>query len=302
MAVFVAVAEEGGFAPAARRLSMSPPAATRAVAAIEDRIGARLLHRTTRNVRLTEAGQRYFEDCRRILSEVDEAEEAAAGLHREPRGQLTITASVLFGKMYVAPLLLAFLDRYPQVAARTLFVDRVVNLIEEGVDVAIRIAELPDSGLTALRVGSVRRVVCASPDYLAACGIPHEPGDLIRHRTIAFRGVTPSTEWVFRGGIGDLVVRPTSRLVVNTAETAIAAAVNGQGITRVLSYMIAPELMAGRLEIVLAEFEPTPVPIHIMHQEGRRTSARVRAFVDFAAERLRADTSINHWRGALRDK
>jgi DNA-binding transcriptional LysR family regulator len=293
MTVFVAVTEEGGFAAAARRLSMSPPAVTRAVAAIEGRIGARLLHRTTRNVRLTEAGQRYFEDCRRILFEIDEAEEAAAGLHREPRGQLAVTASVLFGKMYVAPLLLAFLDGYPQVAARTLFVDWVVNLIEEGLDVAIRIAELPDSGLTALRVGSVRRVVCASPEYLAACGVPHEPGDLIRHRTIAFRGITPSTEWVFQGGAGDLVVRLSPRLVVNTAETAIAAALNGHGITRVLSYMIAPELAAGRLEIVLAEFEPAPVPIHIMHQEGRRASARVRAFVDFATERLRADTSFN---------
>jgi DNA-binding transcriptional LysR family regulator len=235
MTVFVAVAEEEGFAAAARRLAMSPPAVTRAVAAIEGRIGTRLLHRTTRNVRLTGAGQRYLEDCRRILAEIDEAEEAAAGLHREPRGQLAVTASILFGRMYVAPLLLDFLDIHPQVSARMLFVDRVVNLMEEGLDVAIRIAELPDSGLTALRVGSVRRVLCAAPDYLAGYGIPQEPGELARHRTIAFQGVTPSVEWTFRDGVDGLSVRLQPRLVVNTAETAITAAVKGQGITRVLS-------------------------------------------------------------------
>lgn len=293
MAVFVAVAEEEGFAAAARRLSLSPPVVTRAVAAIEERLGTRLLNRTTRNVRLTDAGRRYLDDCRRILAEIDEAEETAAGLHREPRGQLSITASVLFGRMYVAPILLAFLDRFPEVTARTLFVDRVVNLTEEGLDVAVRIAELPDSGLTALRVGSVRRVVCASPAYLAEHGIPQEPQDLAHHRTIVFRGLTPVAEWMFRDEAGEIAVRPAPRLVVNTAEMAITAAVEGHGITRVLSYMVAPELAAGRLKIVLAAFEPRPVPIHLVHQEGRRASARVRAFLDFAAERLRADPSIN---------
>jgi DNA-binding transcriptional LysR family regulator len=293
MAVFAAVAEEEGFARAARRLSMSPPAVTRAVAAIEARIGTRLLHRTTRHVRLTEAGQRYFEDSRRILSEVDEAEEIAAGLHREPRGQLAITASVLFGRLYVAPLLLDFLDRHSQVTARTLFVDRVVNLIEEGLDIAVRIAELPDSGLTALRVGSVRRVLCASSEYLAAHGIPQEPDDLVEHRTIVFRGVTPAREWTLQGEREEIAVRPSPRLIANTAEMAITAALHGHGITQVLSYMIAPELAAGRLEIVLPEYERPPVPIHLVHQEGRRTSARVRAFLDFAAKRLQADPSIN---------
>lgn len=293
MAVFVAVAEEEGFAAGARRLSLSPPVVTRAVAAIEERLGTRLLNRTTRNVRLTDAGRRYLDDCRRILAEVDEAEETAAGLHREPRGQLSITASVLFGRMYVAPILLAFLDRFPEVTARTVFVDRVVNLMEEGLDVAVRIAELPDSGLTALRVGSVRRVVCASPAYLAEHGIPQEPHDLAHHRTIAFRGLSPVAEWMFRNEAREIAVRPAPRLVVNTAEMAITAAVEGHGITRVLSYMVAPELAAGRLEIVLSGFEPRPVPIHLVHQEGRRTSARVRAFLDFAAERLRADPSIN---------
>ncbi len=293
MAVFVAVAEEQGFAPAARRLAMSPPVVTRAIAALEERIGARLLHRTTRSVRLTDAGTRYLEDCRRILSEIDEAEEAAAGSHREPRGQLAITASVLFGHRYVAPILLDFLDRHPRVSARTLFVDRVVNLMEEGLDVAVRIADLPDSGMTALRVGSVRRLVCASPAYLAEHGVPQTPEDLASHRTIAFQGVAPSPEWSFRSGESEVRVGTSPRLEVNTAEMAITAATQGHGLTRVLSYMVAPELAAGRLEIVLAEHEPAPIPIHLVHREGRRASARMRAFIDFAAQRLRADGSIN---------
>jgi len=293
MTVFVAVAEEEGFAPAARKLAMSPPVVTRAVASLEERIGTRLLHRTTRNVRLTEAGMRYLEDCRRILSEIDEAEETAAGSHREPQGQLAVTASVLFGRMYVAPILLDFLGRHPRVSGRTLFVDRVVNLMEEGLDVAVRIAHLPDSGMTALKVGSVRRVVCASPGYLAEHGIPQHPDDLPRHRTIAFRGITPAPEWPFREGSSEVRVRLSPRLEVNTAEVAISAAIQGHGLTQVLSYMVAPELAAGRLKIVLADFEPVPIPIHLVHGEGRQTSARVRAFVDFAAQRLRADGSIN---------
>jgi len=209
---------------------------------------------------------------------------------------LAITASMLFGRLFVTPILLDFIDRHPEVTARTAFVDRVVNLMEEGVDIAVRIADLPDSGLTALLVGSVRQVLCASPDYLAAHGVPTKPNDLVEHRTIAFQGVTPAREWSFRGESGEsgeIIVRPSPRLIVNTAEMAIAAALRGRGITRVLSYMIAPELAAGRLKIVLAEYERPPVPIHLVHQEGRRTSARVRAFLDFAANRLRADPSIN---------
>nr|WP_210320159.1 LysR family transcriptional regulator [Pseudaminobacter soli] len=293
MGVFVAVAEEEGFAPAGRRLALSSPVVTRAVAALEARIGTLLLHRTTRSVRLTEAGTRYLEDCRRILAEIDEAEETASGSHREPRGQLAVTASVLFGRLYVAPILLDFLGRHPQVSARTLFIDRVANLMEEGLDVAVRIAHLPDSGMTALKVGSVRRLVCASPGYLAEHGIPQEPAALARHRTIAFQGITPSPEWSFRDGGAEVKVRPSPRLDVNTAEMAIIAAVQGHGLTRVLSYMVAPELAAGRLKIVLAAYEPAPVPIHLVHREGRQASARVRAFVDFAAGRLRADGSIN---------
>ncbi|MDX6752196.1 LysR family transcriptional regulator [Geminicoccaceae bacterium 1502E] len=292
MSVFTAVAEDESFAGAARRLGLSPPAVTRAVAAIEERLGIRLLHRTTRSVRLTEAGGRYLEDCRRILAEIEEAEEAAAGLHREPRGQLALTAPVLFGRMHVTPLLLDFLALHPQLAARTLFVDRVVNLMEEGVDVAVRIAELPDSGLTALKVGSVRRVLVASPGYLAEHGGPREPAELVHHRTIAFRGLAPVAEWPFRRSGGEIAVRPAPWLTVNTAEMAITAALRGGGIARVLSYMVAPELEAGRLRVVLEAFEAAPLPVHLVHQEGRRVSARVRAFVDFAAARLRAEPAL----------
>jgi DNA-binding transcriptional LysR family regulator len=289
MRVFVAVAEAQGFAPAARRVGMSPPAVTRAIAALEERIGTRLLHRTTRIVRLTEAGSRFLADCKRILGELEEAEASAAGSHAEPRGLLAVTAPVMFGRMFVAPLVLDFLARHPRVTARTLFLDRVADLIDEGLDVAVRIAHLPDSSLRAVRVGSVRRVVCASPDYLAARGTPRTPVDLAQLDAIAVSlGASPE-EWSFASGE---TVSPPARLIVNSNDVAIAAAVAGRGVTRVLSYQIAPELRAGKLEVVLADFEPPPIPISVVHAEARRAAAKVRAFVDFAVERLRADSSL----------
>lgn len=291
--VFVAVAEEAGFAPAARRLAMSPPAVTRAIAALEERIGTRLLHRTTRIVRLTEAGSRFLTDCKRILGELEEAEASAAGSHTEPRGQLRVTASMMFGRMFVAPLLLDFLARHPHVMARMLLVDRVVDLVEEGLDVAIRIAHLADSSLSAVRVGSVRRVICASPRYLAEHGIPRTPAELSRFEVYMFSSSTTEPAWSFASGSRGQTVSPPTKLIVNTAEVAIAAAVAGRGLTRVLSYQIAPELSAGQLQIVLEDFEPPPIPIHVVYPEGRRANARVRAFVDFAVDRLRADKSLN---------
>ena len=288
MAVFVGVAEEAGFAPAARRLNMSPPSVTRAVSELEARLGARLLHRTTRSVRLTEAGERYLADCRRILAEVEEADRHAAGLHAAPRGLVTLTASVLFGRIVLAPVVLDLLDRYPELSVSTLFVDRVVHLVEEGIDVAVRIAELPDSSLTAVRVGSVRRVLCASPDYLTARGRPGSPADLAGHDIVNFVNMTPGGEWTFGDGGRARSIRPRARLHLNTADAAIAAAMAGRGITRVLSYMIAPHLAQGTLEIVLAEHEPPPVPIHVIHKEPGQTSARIRAVVDHLVESLRA--------------
>jgi DNA-binding transcriptional LysR family regulator len=292
MRVFVAVADTAGFAPAARKLHMSPPAVTRAIAVLEERLGVLLFHRTTRQVRLTEAGSRFLEDCRRILADLEEAEDSVGGAHRAPRGLLSVTASVRFGAMVVAPLALEFLDRYPEVSVQTLFMDRVVNLLDEGIDVAVRIGPLPDSGLTAIRVGSVRRVVCAAPAYLQARGIPRAPEDLAAHDIVVFSALNPRPEWQFRGPDGDVTVPLSTRLTVNMADVAIAAAVAGRGLTRVLSYMIAPDLRAGRLQIVLADHETAPLPIHVVYQEGRKAPARVRAFVDFMVERLRADGAI----------
>ncbi|WP_437544766.1 LysR family transcriptional regulator [Sorangium sp. So ce367] len=293
MRVFVAVAEEEGFAPAARRLSMSPPAVTRAISALEERIGTRLLHRTTRVVRLTEAGARYLADCKRILGEIEEAEASAAGSHAALRGQIGVTAPVLFGRMFVAPALFDFLALHPRVSAWTLLVDRIVDMVDEGLDVAVRIAHLPDSSLSAIRVGSVRWVVCASAEYLAARGEPKAPADLARHDTIAFSSTGSPVEWSFGSGSRVERVSPSSQLLANTADVAIAAAVAGRGLARVLSYQIDPELRAGRLSIVLAAHEPPPVPIHVVHPEGRRAAVRVRAFVDFLVDRLRSEAWLS---------
>jgi DNA-binding transcriptional LysR family regulator len=287
MAVFVAVAEEAGFAPAARRLHLSPPAVTRAVAALEGRLGARLLHRTTRSVQLTDAGARYVADCRRILAEVEEVERHAAGLHATPRGMVSVTASVLFGRMAVTPVLLELLDRYPEITVTTMLVDRVVHLVDEGIDIAIRIAELPDSGLSAVRVGKVRRVLCASPRYLDARGRPATPAALRQHDIIAFATMTLGDEWAFEKNGQSHRFRGRARLRVDNADAAIAAARAGHGIARVLSYMVTPELAAGALELVLEDFGPPPVPIHVVHKELGQTSARVRAVVDHLVEGLR---------------
>jgi DNA-binding transcriptional LysR family regulator len=292
MQVFVRVAETGGFAEAARQLNMSPPAVTRAVAALEDVIGTRLLTRTTRSVKLTEPGARYLEDCRRILADIDEAEAAASGSYTTPTGVLTVTASVLFGNHYIMPILTEFLDANPLVNGRAVFVDRVVNIIDEGVDVAIRIGHLPDSSYSAVRVGSVRRVVCGSPAYFDRHGMPQTPGDLVDHRIIASSGSWSSVDWRFGKDekIG-VTVRP--RLSCSTYEAIIGAAVQGWGLARPLSYQIGPALEAGTLQTVLSDYEIEPLPVHVVHPEGRRAAAKVRSFVDLVVDRLRANRHIN---------
>ena len=287
MRAFVAVAEEEGFARAGRRLSLSAPAVTRAVAGLERRLAAPLFHRTTRMVRLTDAGVRFLADCRRILGELDEAEAAVAGAHGELRGQIALTAPVLFGRMHVAPLLFDFLQQHPRLTARAHFADRITDLIDEGLDVAVRIAHLPDSALHAVPVGAVRRVVCAAPHYLARHGEPRAPADLEQFGAIAFSiGGEAPEPWTFASGDA---VRPRSQLLVNSNDVAIDAAVAGHGLARVLSYQIAPQLRRGELRIVLAEFEPAPLPISLVTLAGRRAAPRVRRFVEFAAERLRAE-------------
>lgn len=312
MRVFVAVAEAGSFAAAARRLGLSAPGVTRAVAALEARLGTRLLHRTTRLVRPSEAGERYLTDCRRLLAELDDAEAAASGVQVEPQGQLAVTASVLFGRLYVAPLLLDFLGRHPRVTAHALFVDRIVHLHDEGFDVAVRIAHLPDSSLTAVRVGWVRRVVVAAPAYLAAHGEPQTPHELAAHRAIGFvpgasmgaglagaaggaAGPASVASWRFvlrPGAAPQEVAPPHTPLTVNGGEVAIEAACAGHGLTRALSYQVAGDVAAGRLRVLLAGYEPPPIPIHLVYPEGRRATAKVRAFVDFAAEALRGHPAL----------
>lgn len=292
MTVFIAVAEAESFAGAARKLGMSPPAVTRAVAALETRLQARLLNRSTRHVRVTEAGQRYLEDARRVIASADEADEAASGGKAPPRGLLTVTAPSLFGLRYVMPGINDYLRRHPEVTVDALLLDRVVNLLEEGVDVAIRIGELPDSNLRALRVGQVRRVVCASPAYLAERGVPLTPADLQRHALIASRGVGSCHEWRFSDGGKPLSVRLKPRLTVSNNEAAIAAAAAGLGVTRLLSYQVAPQLAAGQLLPLLAEYDDASQPIHILHQEGRLASAKTRAFIELMAERLRGHSEL----------
>ncbi|MCR0984581.1 LysR family transcriptional regulator [Roseomonas populi] len=288
MRIFVRTADCGSFTGAARQLGMSPPAVTRAVAALEEAIGTRLLTRTTRSVRLTEPGQRYLEDCRRILSDIEEAEAAAAGSYATPSGTLTVTASVQFGRIYVLPVMTEYMSRHSGVTLRALFVDRVINMLEEGADVGIRIGHLPDSGLIAARVGSVRRVVCAAPDYLARNGTPASPRDLRDHVVIGSAGLEQSSEWRF-GPDRKMAVSVRPRLVCNTIDAALAAAISGHGIARLLSYQVAPALAEGRLAIVLEEHEEQPVPIHVVHSGGGRPSAKVRTFTELAIQRLRGN-------------
>jgi transcriptional regulator, LysR family len=256
MNVFVAVAEEQSFAAAARRLGMSPPAVTRAIASLEARLGIKLLSRTTRFVRASDAGLRYLDSARRILAEADEADEAAAGVHALPRGKLTVTAPVLFGRQYVMPGVVEYLQRYPEVSVSMLCLDRIVNLLEEGLDVGVRIGELPDSSLHAIAVGQVCRVVCAAPAYLKRHGTPKVPQDLARHALIAASPLSPSSEWRLGSGKSGITLKLKPQLTVNNNAAAIEAATLGFGITRLMSYQVAPYLQSGQLKRVLATHDP----------------------------------------------
>jgi DNA-binding transcriptional LysR family regulator len=283
--VFVDVASGKSFVAAARAHGRSPQAITRAIAALEARLGTRLLHRTTRSVSLTADGERYLERGRRVVGELDELEGAARSARTGPlSGRLSITAPVLFGQLHVAPIVLAFLAKHAEVDARLVLLDRVVSLADEGIDIGVRIGALPDSALKARVIGHVRTVACASPAYLARAGRPRAPSALAKHQVIAFTATTPLVErWAFRGA--SVRVRP--RLVTNTGQAAIDAAVAGAGIARVMSYQVAASVDAGKLEIVLARYEPEPVPVQLVQLPG--VAARVATtFAEFAAERLKA--------------
>lgn len=292
MAIFVAVAEQEGFSGAARYLNISPPAVTRAIATLEEHLGVKLFNRTTRFVRLTEAGQRYFEDAQRVIAAADEADEAAIGINSEPKGHLVVTAPVLFGRLYVMPSISDYMQRYKDTEITVLFLDRIVNLLEEGVDVGIRIGDLPDSSYKALRVGQVRRVLCASPAYLAEHGIPNSPDELVKHQLIAAGMIAPNIDWRFGKDSSLTTIRIKPRLRVTSNDSAIEAAISGLGITQLLSYQIAPQVASGELKIILSEFETKPIPIHVIHREGRYASAKVRSFVDLIATNLRANSSL----------
>lgn len=291
--VFIAVVDTNGFAGAARKLNISPPAVTRAINELERQLGVRLLMRTTRTVRVTDAGARYAQDCRRILAELAEADESVAGMHSAPRGRLTLTAPMLFGAKYVTPIVTEYLQRYPEVSASLLFLDRIVNMLDEGVDVAVRIGELPDSSMQAVRVGQVRRVICASPAYLERHGIPQTPDDLRAHSIVSANAVTPSPEWRLMDKGVPCIVKLQPRMATTTNDSAMAAVAGGFGLTRLLSYQVADLLREGQLKTVLSEFEPAALPVHVVHREGRNASQRVRAFLDLAIERLRTDTGLN---------
>lgn len=290
--VFVAVAEEGSFATAARRTGLSAPSVTRGINALEARLGTRLFTRTTRQVRLTEVGTMYLEDARTILMQLQAADDAASGAGGTPVGQLRVTAPTEFGRMFVLPIMMDFLDRYPDVAGDVLMVDRVVNMVEEGFDIAVRIGDLPASGLSAIRVGQVRRVICGSPGYFEKHGRPKSARDLQDHRIISASSVSPGTEWRFGPEMKEAVrVKPC--LVVSSVAAAIQAARADWGLCRVLSYQIAPDVKAGTLQTVLEGCEPPPLPVHLLHAEGRRAAAKVRCFLDFAKPKLRAAPDLN---------
>jgi DNA-binding transcriptional LysR family regulator len=287
MEIFVAVAETGGFAKAAARLHLSPPVVTRAVAALEERLGVRLFNRTTRSVAPTEAGLRFLDRARAVLQQIEEAEKDAAGEMALPAGQLTVTASVSFGRHAVAPVVSEYLRAHPRVSVSLLMLDRQVNLVEEGVDVAVRIGELPDSSLVARAVGRVRRLLVASPGYLARRGVPATPADLRLHEVIGFTGLMPNRDWRHVQDGRGAAVRLAPRFELNDAAAAIAAAEAGEGITISLCYMVAGAIRDGRLVPVLEPFTPAAVPVHLVTPQARLVAPKVRAFLDLAAPRLR---------------
>ena len=284
MQAFVTVADLQGFAPAARKLGLSPSGVTRLIAALEDRLGARLLQRTTRSLTLTDTGARYLERARQILSDVEEAESAAEGERTRPGGRLSVSAPNGFGRLHVSPVMTAYLKRYPDVSADLRLSDRMINLVEEGVDLAVRIGHLPDSTLVARHVGEMRRIVVASKDYLKRRGEPRTPEAIATHDTIHFGAMTAAPDWRFAAEGREIRVSSTPRFTSNSADAAIQYAEAGGGLTRVLAYQAADSLKAGRLKIVLAEFEQPALPIHIVYPTSRLLSAKVRTVIDLVTE------------------
>jgi len=289
MEVFVAVNEMGSFSKAAERMRMSPPAVTRAVSSLEERLGVTLLTRTTRRLHLTDAGARFLEHAQRLLGEIESAERSASGDMGIPQGHLTVSASVTFARFVITPMVRKFLQTQPKITATVLSLDRVVNLVDEGVDVAVRIGELPTSSLIARRVGTVRRIFVASPDYLARCGNPEHPQELKLHSMIGFSNIQASNEWQYKTKAGKGRVPLAPGLMVNDAMAAVEAAVAGEGITMVMSYVVVDLIKSGKLVPVLPEYMPQEVPAHLVFPQSRLVAPKLRAFLDFSAARLKAE-------------
>lgn len=288
MAVLLAVVEAGSLSGAGRKLGMPLPTISRKLSELEDHLGARLVIRSSRQLSLTDAGRSYVAASQRILEQVDEAERTAAGEYRAPRGGLVIAAPVVFGRLHVLPVVTEFLKAYPEIEVRLIQADRVAHLLDDHIDVALRIGNLPDSSHVAIKLGEVRRDACASPQYLAQRGVPDAPDALSGHDCIAFDILTSVDGWSFREGGRDRLVAIRPRLVVNTAEAAIDAAAADLGITRALSYQIAAARRAGRLQSVLVAFEPPAWPVSLVYAAQGQLPLKLRAFLDFAAPRLRA--------------
>jgi DNA-binding transcriptional LysR family regulator len=289
MKVFVTALEEGSLAGAGRKLGRSPAAVGRAIAFLEAHVGTELLHRTTRSIKMSEAGKHYAVACRQVLTDLEKAEMLAAGELSAPRGTLALTAPLLCEELVLRPILDAFIDTYPEVSVRLVVTDRPVNLIDAGFDLALRIGNLADSSLIAIRVGEVRRVVVAAPRYLARHPRIQQPTDLAKHQIIAIAQFGHDS-WSFPPASGSVIPRTiqlTPRLVINTSRAALSSAVDGRGVTRLFSYQVADKVREGALEIVLADHEPPPLPVHLISPPGRLSLPKVRAFVDSAVPRLR---------------
>lgn len=287
MSVFMSVVGEGSLSAAGRKLGMPLATVSRKLSDLETHLKARLLNRSTRGLTLTDAGRDYLAACKRILEDVTEAERVAAGEFSEPRGELVITAPLVMGRMHVLPVVVEFLAAYPEINVRLIQGDRIAHLLEEHIDLAVRVGELPDSRLTATRIGATRRVVCAHPDYFSAHGLPDAPRDLADHRCVTFDAINSTEVWMFPAGGAEVAVPVRSALVVNTAEAAIDAAIAGVGVTRVLSYQIEDAKRSGRLQTALREFEPPAMPASLVYTGQRRLPLKLRAFLDYATPRLR---------------
>jgi DNA-binding transcriptional LysR family regulator len=290
MSLLVAVAEAGSLSAAGRKLGVPLPTVSRKISELEAHLNTRLLTRSTRKLALTDSGAAYVAAARRILDEVSEAERAASGEHAAPRGDLVITAPVVFGRLHVLPVIAEFLSQWPEINVRLVLADRNLHLIDDHIDIAVRIGALADSALVATQVGAVRSVVCGSPAYFAAHGVPERPEDLAALTAVTFDALSSPQPWIFRDPKSKRELRAPvrSRLSLNTAEAAIDGAAAGLGVTRVLSYQVAEAVLDGRIQIVLAEYEPAPLPVSLIHAGHELTPLKVRMLLDFAAPRLRA--------------